>query len=61
MFSIESFLHEDNLALMSTFSDSNEERSCVCIKGSVHQNHLDVPFVVQVKYLGLVTYDNFIK
>jgi hypothetical protein len=55
MFSIESFLHEDNLALMSTFSDSNEERSCVCIKGSVHQNHLDVPFVVQVKTLGLVT------
>jgi len=45
----ESFLNEENLKKMETFSDSQEEvqRTCLHILGSVHQNHIDAPFVIR--------------
>ena len=48
----ESFLNTRNLTQMATFenstaSDISEERRCYCIPGTVHQNHLDLPFLVQ--------------
>ena len=47
----ESFLNEENLKKMETFSDSQEEvqRTCLHILGSVHQNHIDAPFVIRVR------------
>jgi hypothetical protein len=47
----ESFLHEENLKKMATFSEAasdDHERICHVIKGSVHQNHIDAPFVLKV-------------
>jgi len=45
----ESFLNEENLKKMETFSDSQGEvqRTCLYIQGSVHQNHIDAPFVIK--------------
>jgi hypothetical protein len=46
----ESFLHEENLKKMATFSEAasdDHERICHVIKGSVHQNHIDAPFVLK--------------
>ncbi len=49
----ESFLNEDNLRKMETFANSTEnehaERVCHYIRGSVHQNHIDAPFVMRVR------------
>ena len=51
----ESFLNTRNLEKMSTFSTTSsqnlEERKCLTIQGTVHQNHLDLPFLVQHKML----------
>ena len=46
----ESFLNEENLKKMETFSESQGEvqRTCLYIQGSVHQNHIDAPFVLKV-------------
>ena len=52
----ESFLNEENLAKMQKFQEAcleNDEttaanRSCHYIQGSVHQNFIDVPFVIRV-------------
>ena len=56
----ESFLNKNNLNKMATFkpTDSqNIERKSYCIRGTVHQNHLDLPFLVPKnlvkKVLGL--------
>lgn len=47
----ESFLNSRNLKKMETFkhttSDNSEHRKCCFIRGSVHQNHLDLTFFVQ--------------
>ena len=51
----ESFLNEFNLTKMASFSreaeaeDHDAERLCYYIKGSVHQNHIDAPFVMRVR------------
>lgn len=56
----ESFLNEENLKKMETFrqeagaesmSSQDIERICYYIKGSVHQNHIDAPFVIKVAKL----------
>ena len=54
----ESFLNEENLKKMETFSNSEIEeeergvdfvqRTCLYIQGSVHQNHIVAPFVLKV-------------
>jgi hypothetical protein len=44
----ESFLNFDNVEKLASFSKSSEERLSFCIQGSVHQNHIDAPFVLQV-------------
>ncbi len=49
----ESFLNEDNLKKMETFANASNhaaERVCHYIRGSVHQNHIDAPFVMRVNY-----------
>lgn len=54
LFRAESFLHRQNLEKMATFkvdgggSEGVPKRQCCYIKGSVHQNHLDIPFVLKV-------------
>ena len=47
----DSFLNEENLKKMETFSESDEDvqRTCLYIQGSVHQNHIDAPFVMRVR------------
>ena len=45
---MEEFLNKDNLQKMQTFSTAKTERICYYIKGSVHQNIIDVPFVIRV-------------
>ena len=47
---MEEFLNKDNLQKMQTFSTAKTERICYYIKGSVHQNIIDVPFVIRVSY-----------
>ena len=45
----ESFLNEDNLKKMETFAQVDKmERICYYIQGSVHQNHIDAPFLIRV-------------
>ena len=49
----ESFLNEQNLSKMATFAEAEEppleaKRICKYIKGSVHQNHIDAPFIMKV-------------
>ena len=53
----ESFLNEENLKKMETFSESQGEvqRTCLYIQGSVHQNHIDAPFVLKVCNFSLST------
>ena len=48
LLSTESFKSPKNLAKMSEFKSDQVERTFCYIKGSVHQNHLDAPFIVQV-------------
>ena len=57
----ESFLNEENLKKMETFSNSSVadetevdvvQRTCLYIQGSVHQNHIDAPFVLKVCIRG---------
>ena len=57
----ESFLNEENLKKMETFSNSSVadeteevvvQRTCLYIQGSVHQNHIDAPFVLKVFIRG---------
>lgn len=46
----ESFLNEENLQTMANFADNdnnNVQRLCHYIQGSVHQNFIDVPFVLK--------------
>lgn len=46
----ESFLNTRNLTKMSTFENATSnsgERKCCCIHGTVHANHLDLPFLLQ--------------
>ena len=58
----ESFLNEENLQKMENFCDNdnnNVQRLCHYIQGSVHQNFIDVPFVLKV-INTLVIYTNAI-
>ncbi len=59
----ESFLNEENLKKMETFrqeagaesmSSQDIERICYYIKGSVHQNHIDAPFVIKVSVILVI-------
>lgn len=48
----ESFLNQENLKKMETFKHNSEaERLCYYIKGSVHQNQLDAPDVFKSQKL----------
>jgi hypothetical protein len=49
----ESFLNKENVEKMTSFAKSTQERHCHCIRGSVHQNHIDAPFVLQVTILHI--------
>ena len=51
---VESFINKDNVDKMTTFKRSNHERISFYIKGSVHQNHIDAPFVLQVGWPEVV-------
>ena len=54
----ESFLNEDNLKKMETFAQVDKmERICYYIQGSVHQNHIDAPFLIRVCIIR-VTFNN---
>ena len=54
----ESFLNEDNLKKMETFAQADKmERICYYIQGSVHQNHIDAPFLIRVCVIR-VTFNN---
>ena len=48
---MDGFLNKDNLQKMQTFSTAKTERICYYIKGSVHQNIIDVPFIIRVNYI----------
>ena len=48
---MDGFLNKDNLQKMQTFSTAKTERICYYIKGSVHQNIIDVPFIIRVSYI----------
>ena len=53
----ESFLNEDNLKKMETFAEAKSERLCYYIQGSVHQNHIDAPFIIRVsRYYDLTKF-----
>jgi len=51
---MDGFLNKDNLQKMQTFSTAKTERICYYIKGSVHQNIIDVPFIIRGSHMKRV-------
>lgn len=41
----ESFITEENLSKKQNYLNTNPKSQCFCIKGSVHQNHMDTPII----------------
>uniref|UniRef100_A0A0K2V3Q1 1-alkyl-2-acetylglycerophosphocholine esterase n=1 Tax=Lepeophtheirus salmonis TaxID=72036 RepID=A0A0K2V3Q1_LEPSM len=41
----ESFISDENIKMQSKFFEHNSNHKSYCIEGSVHQNHMDTPFL----------------
>ena len=47
----ESFINKDNIDVMKTFLTEHKKSRMVCIKGSVHQNHIDAPLIFKSDHI----------